>query len=68
MASPTALRFHPHLQRNSVQAQLDAQQKNPLAVFNGENVDFFHRGYSVASDFFGSLQAVTKYMLQRSQD
>uniref|UniRef100_UPI0036F1B106 zinc ribbon domain-containing protein n=1 Tax=Nostoc linckia TaxID=92942 RepID=UPI0036F1B106 len=41
MASPTGLRFHPHLQCNSVQAQQDAQRKNPLAVFNGENLNFF---------------------------
>ena len=41
MAPPTGLRFHPHLQCSSVQVRVDAQRKNPLAVFSGENLNVF---------------------------
>lgn len=61
MASLTGLRFHLHLQCSSVQVRVDAQRKNPLAIFSGDNLNVFSIEATVlpASSFFRSLQAVT---------
>ncbi|WP_181373918.1 hypothetical protein [Nostoc commune] len=64
MASPTGLRFHPHLQCSRVQARVDAQRKNPLAVFSGENLNVFSIEATVLPPaFFVPLTSSHQYIL-----
>ena len=63
IASPTGLRFHPHFQCSSVQVRVDAQRKNPLAVFSGENLNVFSIEATVLPPAFLFLTASHQYML-----
>lgn len=66
MASLTGLRFHPHFQCSSlsVQVRVDAQRKNPLAIFSGDNFNVFSIEATVLPPvFFVPYQLVQRYPL-----